>query len=229
MCGRYVSPRDSEIERAWHIGARSNPNPFRDIYNAAPTQLLPVIRHHPEQGLELARLRWGLIPSWAKDSGIGAKMINARGETVAEKPAFRAAFKRRRCLVPMLGFYEWRKPSAGKVPYFIHFQSGDLLAAAGLFEYWPGVAGAEPIESYAIITTAANELMAKLHDRMPVILAEKDQAAWLDPKNERREELQALLKPYAGEDLDAYPVSTRVNSPKNDDADLLVRAGPSVT
>ena len=228
MCGRYVSPRDAEIEHAWHIGARSNPNPFRDIYNAAPTQWLPVIRHHPEHGLELARLRWGLIPSWAKDPSIGAKMINARGETVSEKPAFRAAFKRRRCLVPMLGFYEWRKTPAGKVPHFIHYRSGDLLAAAGLFEYWPGADGADPIESYTIITTPANELMAKLHDRMPVLLAEKDQAAWLDPNNERREELQAMLKPYAGEDLDAYPVSTRVNSPKNDDADLLVRAGPSV-
>jgi putative SOS response-associated peptidase YedK len=232
MCGRYVSPKDADIEGQWHIGARHNRYPdYSGIlhFNAAPTQLLPIVRQDLEGGLELLPMRWGLIPSWAKDWSIGTKMINARSETVAEKPAFRAAFKRRRCLVPMLGFYEWKKVPAGKVPHFIHLRNGDLMAAAGLYEFWPGKDGVEPIESYTIITTAANEFMAKLHDRMPVFLAEKDRAAWLDPKNEKAEGLQDLLKPYPTEGMDAYPVSTRVNSPKNDDADLLVPAGPPVT
>jgi putative SOS response-associated peptidase YedK len=109
MCGRYVSPDQAAIERAFHIGGRSNPNPFRGLFNAAPTLMLPVVRVHPEHSREIALLRWGLIPSWAKDTSIGARMINARAETVTERPAFRAAFRRRRCLLPMAGFYEWQK------------------------------------------------------------------------------------------------------------------------
>jgi putative SOS response-associated peptidase YedK len=228
MCGRYVTPGQAEIERDWHYGWPGN-SPERDIarivYNAAPTQRLPVFRIHAERGPELVRLRWGLIPSWAKDAAIGARMINARGETVAEKPAFRAAFRRRRCLVPMKGFYEWKKTASGKVPYYIHLKNADIFAAAGLYEYWPGRDGAEPVESYTIITTEANDMMAKLHDRMPVILAEKDHAAWLDPKNEGKGTLQALLKPYPPGEMLAYPVSTRVNNPKNDDPELLSPAG----
>ena len=228
MCGRYVTPGQAEIERDWHYGWSGN-IPERDIarmvYNAAPTQRLPVFRIHAERGPELVRLRWGLIPSWAKDAAIGARMINARGETVAEKPAFRAAFRRRRCLVPMKGFYEWKKTASGKMPYYIHLTNEDIFAVAGLYEYWPGRDGAEPVESYTIITTEANDMMAKLHDRMPVILAEKDHAAWLDPKNEGKGTLQALLKPYPPGEMLAYPVSTRVNNPKNDDPELFSPAG----
>jgi len=228
MCGRYVTPGQAEIERGWHYGWPGN-SPERDIarivYNAAPTQRLPVFRIHAERGPELVRLRWGLIPSWAKDAAIGARMINARGETVAEKPAFRAAFRRRRCLVPMKGFYEWKKTASGKLPHYIYLKNADIFASAGLYEYWPGRDGAEPVESYTIITTEANDMMAKLHDRMPVILAEKDHAAWLDPKNEGKGTLQALLKPYPPGEMLAYPVSTRVNNPKNDDQELLSPAG----
>ena len=228
MCGRYVTPGQAEIERDWHYGWPGN-SPERDIarivYNAAPTQRLPVFRIRAERGPELVRLRWGLIPSWAKDAAIGARMINARGETVAEKPAFRAAFRRRRCLVPMKGFYEWKTTASGKLPHFIYLKNADIFAAAGLYEYWPGRDGAEPVESYTIITTEANDMMAKLHDRMPVILAEKDHAAWLDPKNEGKGTLQALLKPYPPGEMLAYPVSTRVNNPKNDDQELLSPAG----
>ena len=228
MCGRYVTPGQAEIERDWHYSWPGN-SPERDItrivYNAAPTQRLPVFRIHAERGPELVRLRWGLIPSWAKDAAIGARMINARGETVAEKPAFRAAFRRRRCLVPMKGFYEWKTTASGKLPHFIYLKNADIFAAAGLYEYWPGRDGAEPVESYTIITTEANDMMAKLHDRMPVILAEKDHAAWLDPKNEGKGTLQALLKPYPPGEMLAYPVSTRVNNPKNDDPELLSPAG----
>jgi len=224
MCGRYVSPRDADIEGVWHIGARHNRYPDYSgmlRFNAAPTQLLPIVRQDPAAGLELLSMRWGLVPSWAKDPGIGAKMINARGETVAEKPAFRAAFKRRRCLVPMMGFYEWRKTPAGKVPYYIRLLNAELFGAAGLYEYWPGKDGTESIESFAIITAEPNEMMASLHGRMPVILAEGDHAAWLDLKNERTDDLQQLLRPYPSDEMTAYPVSKRVNSPKNDDSELI--------
>jgi putative SOS response-associated peptidase YedK len=225
MCGRYVSPEQAAIERHWHVGGRSNAErqTARLTFNAAPTQLLPILRIDPGRGLVLDAFRWGLIPSWAKDPGIGAKMINARGETVAEKPAFRAAFRRRRCLVPMMGFYEWKKAAAGKVPHYVRLLNAEVFGVAGLYEYWPGKDGAEPIESYAIITTDANEMMSKLHDRMPVILAEKDHAAWLDPRNENTGELQQLLKPYPADEMTAHPVSKRVNSPKNDGAELIER------
>jgi len=206
MCGRYVSKDQAAIERAWNV--RFSGNPFGPRYNAAPTDYLPVIRVHPDRHRELVLLRWGLIPSWAKEALFGAKMINARAETVAEKPAFRSAFQRRRCLVPMAGFYEWQKTGAGKVPHFCHLLNADLFAVAGLHEYWPGKGGTEPIESYTIITTDANEMMAKLHDRMPVILHERDYDAWLDPKNENSEALQGLLKPYPAEEMRAYGLSS---------------------
>jgi putative SOS response-associated peptidase YedK len=222
MCGRYVTREGAARERAWHVGGHKI---GKLTYNAAPTRMLPVFRHDPERGPEEVLLRWGLIPSWAKEPGIGAKMINARGETVAEKPSFRAAFRRRRCLVPMLGFYEWQRTAARKVPHYVHLLNAEVFGVAGLYEYWPGKDGAEPIESYTIITTAANEMMAKIHDRMPVILAEQDHAAWLDPKNEKTDALQALLKPFPSEEMRAYPVGTRVNNVKNDGPELIEPAG----
>jgi len=221
MCGRYVSPAEADIERVWHIGGRSNPNPFRQLFNAAPTMRLPVYRVHPEHGREVVPLHWGLIPSWAKDASISSRMINARAETVAEKPAFRAAFRRRRCLVPMMGFYEWQKIGGRKIPHFVHLLNAELFAAAGLYEYWPGKDGTEPIESYTIITTDANEMMARIHGRMPAILAEEDHAAWLDPANESTDSLRKLLRPYPAEAMRAYPIGARVNNVRNDGPELL--------
>lgn len=220
MCGRYVSPRETEIERHWHIG-RDNSNPFPGRYNAAPAQQLPILRVDSEHGRYLALLRWGLVPSWAKDLSIGARMINARAETAAEKPAFRAAFRRRRCLVPMMGFYEWQKAGARKLPHYVHLLNAELFGVAGLYEYWPGKDGADPIESYTIITTDANEMMAKIHNRMPVILPERDHDAWLDPKNDKTDGLQKLLKPYPAEEMRTYPISMRVNNVKNDGPELI--------
>ncbi|OGA41352.1 MAG: hypothetical protein A3G24_06300 [Betaproteobacteria bacterium RIFCSPLOWO2_12_FULL_62_13] len=221
MCGRYalygpVSRKNRETfefrEREIDFGAR---------YNAAPTQNLPVYRVHPERGRELTLLRWGLVPAWAKDPSIGARMINARAETVAEKSAFRSAFRRRRCLVPMSGFYEWEKVGGRKVPHFIHLLNTDVFAAAGLYEYWPGKDGVEPIESYTILTTEANELIRTLHDRMPALLAENDYEAWLDPGNEKAQALEQMLKPFPAEEMRAYPISLRVNNVKNDGPELL--------
>jgi len=182
---------------------------------------LPVYRLHPERGREVVRLHWGLIPSWTKETAIGARMINARAETLAQKPAFRTAFRRRRCLVPMLGFYEWQKVASRKVPYYVHPLKSELFAAAGLYEYWPGTNGTEPVESYTVITTDANETMARLHDRMPVILHERNYEAWLDPKNENTDALQKLLRPYPAEEMRAYPVSPRVNNVKNEGPELI--------
>lgn len=220
MCGRYVSREQAAIERAWNL-TRGGGDPFGPRYNAAPTQYLPIVRVRPEGDRELTLLRWGLIPYWAKDASMGAKMINARGETVVEKPAFRAAFRLRRCLVPMAGFYEWQRTAAGKVPHYIRPLNAELFAVAGLYEWWPGKDGSEPIESYTIVTTEANEMIAKLHDRMPVILQESDYDAWLDPKNENTEAIRALLKPCSAEEIGAYPVSTRVNNTRNDDETLI--------
>jgi len=166
-------------------------------------------------------MRWGLIPSWARDRSIGARMINARAETVAEKPAFRVAFRHRRCLVPMSGFYEWKKEAGRKVPYFIHLLNTDAFAAAGLYEFWAGKDGEGPIESYTIITTEANEMIRPLYERMPVILPPDDYEAWLDPDNNEVEGLKARLKPYPAEEMRAYPISSRVNNVNNDGPEII--------
>lgn len=188
-------------------------------YNAAPTQRMPVVRVFDGKR-ELVLLRWGLIPSWAKDPKIGNSLINARGETVHEKPAFRSAFKARRCLVPADGFYEWRKLSGGsKQPYRITMADSSPFAFAGLWERWDK--GDEPLETFTIITTTANVLVAPIHDRMPVILDPADYDAWLESQDTTIP--MALLQPYPAKRMSAYPVSTRVNSPRNDDAAVIER------
>jgi len=221
MCGRYalygpVSRKNREV-----IEFLDRELEFGGTYNAAPTQMLPIYRVDATRGRELRLLRWGLIPFWAKDAAIGAKMINARGETVAEKAAFRAAFSRRRCLVPMSGFYEWKRAAPRKLPHYVQLLNTRLFAAAGLHEFWPGKDGAAPVESFTIITTDANELMRQLHDRMPVILHEADYDAWLDPQNKDVAALKGLLRPYPAEEMRAYPVSLSVNSATNEGPELI--------
>jgi putative SOS response-associated peptidase YedK len=221
MCGRYVTKAAAELERFWNITRGGIA--FGGAYNAAPTQRLPVIRvRNRERSLDL--MQWGLIPSSAKDIKAGANLINARGETVAIRPAFRAAFMRRRCLVPMAGYYEWQQTSAGKVPHYIHLLNAEQFAVAGLYEYWPGRDGKESIESFTVITTTPNEMTGKIHDRMPVILPEDAHVEWLDPENGRMDALQGLLKSYPAEEMRAYPVSPRVNSAKNEGPELVAPA-----
>ena len=221
MCGRYALYGPVSRKNRHALEFLEQEIDFAPRYNAAPTQKLPVFRVSSERGRELTLLRWGLIPSWAKDPSIGARMINARAETVAGKPAFRAAFRRRRCLVPMSGFYEWKKARGGKVPHFIRPLNTEVFAAAGLYEYWPGQDGAAPIESYTIITTEANELMRTLHERMPVLLRQRDYEAWLDPGNEKTDALKDMLKPYPAEEMRAYPITLRVNNVKNDGPEIM--------
>ena len=159
-------------------------------------------------------MRWGLVPSWAEDEKIGARLLNARSESVATKPAFRAAFRRRRCLVPADGFYEWEKIGRKKQPFFISMKDGRPFAFAGLWETWHKED--EALQSFTILTTDANDLMRPLHDRMPVILQPGDYDAWLNPQLEDPAALQPLLHSYAGKDLTAYPVNPVVNSPRYD-------------
>jgi len=197
----------------------SVPDGLAPRYNIAPSQPVPIIRqidHHRH----LDSVRWGLVPSWAKDPKIGYKMINARAETVAEKPSFRTAFKHRRCMVIADGFYEWKSTSSGKQPYWIGLPDRELMAFAGLWEHWTHKITGEQIESCTIIVTQANNQMSTLHERMPVILHKKDYGLWLDPDLHTAEPLQSLLTPYSGMMM-TYPVSREVNSPKNDDESLI--------
>lgn len=226
MCGRYTltTPGDLVAE----IFELAEPPETVARYNIAPTQEVATVRSADggEAGdRELALLRWGLVPHWAKDPSIGNRMINARAETVAEKPAFRSSFKRKRCLVLADGFYEWQKVAGGsKQPWYFRLESAEPFAFAGLWARWKpkgeGEEG-EPIETCTILTTDANDLVEPVHHRMPVILEPDAYATWIDPTVDEREPLEALLRPFDPARMVAYPVSTRVNSPANDDPEVI--------
>jgi putative SOS response-associated peptidase YedK len=225
MCGRFTLT-DPDQELAVQFNLPEIPE-MQPRYNIAPTQPVAAVRAVPEsEERELVLLRWGLIPFWAKDPKIGARMINARSETVAEKPSFRAAFRRRRCLVLADGFYEWQKLERGKQPFYIRQRDGRPFAFAGLWEHWQepdDTSGSSPsgqrlvIQSCTLLTTAPNDLMRPLHNRMPVILHPSDYELWLEPGVQQPDLLQPLLRAYPPEGLEAYPVSRFVNRPGNDD------------
>jgi putative SOS response-associated peptidase YedK len=219
MCGRYaITSAPEAIRRLFQLPGPT-PN-FAPHYNAAPGQELPVIRLHPENGERtLGTLRWGLIPYWSKDPKIAWKTINARGEKVATTPAFRDAYKRRRCLVPADAFYEWKAGGKTKQPYAIAMRDRQPFAFAGLWENWKDPKTEDWLRTFTILTTSPNEVVAPLHDRMPVILAPRDYDQWLDTSRDPA----ALIRPYARGDLVTWPVSTRVNKPENDDAAILDR------
>lgn len=242
MCGRFASTSTPD-DIAGYFGAEAPVEADDDSipggaasgpdFNVAPTRNVPTIRVR-EGERHLDYLRWGLVPKWAKDLRIGSKMINARGETVASKNSFRAAFKRRRCIVVADGFYEWKKLAAEgedekpkgkpkKQPMFISRADGDPLAFAGLHERWIDAEGLREIHTCTIITTTANDMMGEIHDRMPVMLAPVDWDEWLDVDNENDTDLQRLLVPAPNELLSAYPVSDSVNSVKNNNSSLIER------
>jgi putative SOS response-associated peptidase YedK len=218
MCGRYTL-RVSPAELAEIFGVL-NAIEWSPRYNIAPTQTVAAVRsQESDGGRELVLLKWGLIPSWADDPKIGSRMINARGDTVASKPAFRSAIKKKRCLIPADGFYEW-KPIPGqktKQPYLISVRDVAAFAFAGLWEHWHGPDGTQ-IESCSIITTDANELMQQVHNRMPVILDPADYDRWLDRNMQSAQDVVDLLKPFPARRMQLTPVSTLVNSPRNDTA-----------
>ena len=222
MCGRYVIVSSPEAIRAL-FGYPERPN-FPPRYNIAPSQPVPIVRL-AEGKRQFALVRWGLIPSWAKDPRAFTLLINARGESVTEKAAFRNAMRRRRCLFPVDGFYEWQALATRKQPYFVHRRDGAPFAFAGLWETWTGPNG-EEIESAAIVTTMANRLLAPLHERMPVIVPADAFDLWLDCARVDAETASALIAPAPENLLEAYPISQAVNRTANDDAKLIEPLAP---
>ena len=215
MCGRFtLTATPDELQRAfpWLILPETE-GALPPRYNIAPSQPIPVVANTGENKLDY--FVWGLIPFWAKDPKIGNRLINARGETLAEKPSFKAAYKYRRCLVLADGFYEWETET--RRPHYARMTSGDPFAFAAIWERWQSPDGSEILSS-AIITTAPNEVIAPVHSRMPVILSPEDYDRWLTPGDVSSEKLDPLLKPYPSEAMEIYPVSTVVNNPRNDHA-----------
>jgi putative SOS response-associated peptidase YedK len=217
MCGRFVRYSSPETF-AELLEARGVPK-LAPSYNVAPSQSVLVARNGEGGGRELALLHWGLIPSWSKEPKTTFSTINARAETVDTKPTFRYAIRHRRCLIGSDGYYEWKKLE--RTPYFIRLRDAAPFAFAGLWEHWER--GEERIDSCSIIVTDAAEDLRDIHDRMPVILSSEHYNTWMDPELADPVQLKPLLAPYPSELMEAYPVSTRVNSPKNDHADLIVR------
>ena len=214
MCGRYtLSTPAGKLAKQFRLD--HEPTLFAR-YNIAPTQDVPVVRLVPQSPepatRQLVMMHWGLIPRWARDRDIGNRLINARSETVTEKPSFKDAFQKRRCLLPADGFYEWHPQGSRKQPHLIRMADAEPFALAGLWERWDEPDG-EPVESCTIVTTQANELMKPIHHRMPVILDPNDYARWLDPQASGVHE---LLRPYPADAMTAAPVSTRVNNPRNE-------------
>jgi putative SOS response-associated peptidase YedK len=222
MCGRYSFILEDEMIRE-RFGVTVRSAIYKARYNCAPTQKLAVISNENPNVLSL--YRWGLIPFWAKDPAIGNKLINAKSETILEKPSFKNAFKSKRCLVLSDGFYEWKKEGL-KTPYRITRRDGTAFAMAGIWDKWIDQNG-EEIHSFAILTTTPNSLMAKIHDRMPVILDRKTEKRWIE--NVPQEELLEMMKPCDASSLLAYPVSSMVNSPRNDSPEILTPVGEELS
>ena len=213
MCGRFArtTNEDKLQARFWFDDPQGTL--LKPRYNIAPTQMHPVVVVESDRRV-LKLMKWGLVPFWSKDATIGYKMINARSEGIENKNSFKNPLRKRRCLVLADGFYEWKKDKGAGVPYFIRLKSGEPFAFAGLWDRWDK--GEEPLQTFTIITTDNNELIRPIHNRMPVILHQKDEAVWLDPELRDPEKLLTLLKPYPSDEMEMYEVSTIVNSPKND-------------
>lgn len=218
MCGRFtLTETQADLAEKLQIDKIEE---LRARYNIAPSQPVLAVKAGPHNERRVDFFNWGLIPAWAKDITIGYKMINARAETAADKPAFRAAMRHRRCLIPTNGFYEWKRTAERKQPYIFAVDGGSLFAMAGLWEVWTSSDGSE-IHSCSILTCAANPLMAEVHDRMPVILDPTDYDRWIDSTAQSAEPVRDLLKPFAAERMTKCPVSRRVNSTRNDDPGVL--------
>lgn len=222
MCGRFAqTPELSTLFSRFKFFSEDAAGVV-PRYNIAPTQKVPIIFRDSE-GDHLDSMRWGLVPHWSKEVVSGRPLINARGETVAEKPSFRTPFRRHRCIVPATGFYEWKREGSAKVPYFIRLKDDRPMCFAGLYDRWDAGDGSL-LHSFVIITTFPNQLMGTIHDRMPVILSEEDESLWLDPDLHEPKRLKPLLVPCAEEKMDAYPVSTLVNSVAHDSEDCIAEA-----
>ena len=227
MCGRMILTRSAEeIAEAFDAEGRLD---LRPRYNLAPSQDVVAVRADAEGRRQLVRLRWGLIPGWARDASIGNRLVNARSETAAEKPAFRTALRRRRCLVAADGFYEWAPPASGrrgpKQPYLFRNRDGSLLAIAGLWEHWEDPQDGR-LETCTLLTTDANEQVRPVHDRMPVLLDPRDFARWLDPDLTDAARVLPLLVPAPPSRLEGFAVSLHVNDPRHDDPTCIQPLAP---
>ena len=221
MCGRFAFYSPSEATAA--LFGVSGSVEVEPRYNIAPTQYIAAIRNDDEEGREIVMLRWGLVPFWAKDTAIGNRMINARAETVAEKPSYRAAYRHRRCIVLADGFYEWQRQGDQKVPHFISLASGEPFALAGLWEVWKDRQTGESLQTTTLITTEANDFMAPLHHRMPAVLEPPTADEWLAGSNDLLDDVAARTPP-----LQAWPVDRRVNNARNEGEELIEAAGDIV-
>ena len=226
MCGRYALYGPSSRKDREPLTFAGGSIDFAPHFNLAPMQHLPVYWHE-DNAARLSLMRWGFLPSWARDESMAARMNNARAETVAVKPAFRAAWRRRRCLIPMNGFYEWKTTAGRKQPFYFRRPDAALIAVAGIHEQWLPPGETVPIRTFAVLTTAANAVMAPVHDRMPVVIPPEAYGDWLDPDSDDVAPLQGLLCPPADDLLQSFPVSQRVNSVRNDDAALIDALPPS--
>ncbi len=226
MCGRFALTQTDEQILVDTFSLSGAVPELAPRYNIAPTQTVATVVRDPESGeFRLELMRWGLIPSWSKDPSVASKMINARGETVHEKPSFRTALRKRRCLIVADGFYEWQEKGEGpKQPMFITLESRRPFGMAGLFEFWTEPQSGDTLRTCTIVTTAANELMARFHHRMPVIVPREDYAAWLDPDYTDPVQVMPMIRPYPADEMAYYPVSRRVNTVSNDDPSLIERA-----
>lgn len=219
MCGRYTLTKIEKLKSRFDVSTLSD---LRPSYNVAPGQRMPVVIANESGMHKLVTMKWGLIPFWAKDPKVGYKLINARDDSVFDKPTWRKSILKRRCLVPADGFYEWRKPSSPKdhkQPFFIHPKQIDVFSFAGIWETWKDSDGQE-LSTYSIITTSPNKEMSKIHDRMPVILHPDDEGAWLDSSLDNRNDIEPFLQSY-DDGLEMYKVSDEVNSPKNNSPELI--------
>jgi putative SOS response-associated peptidase YedK len=226
MCGRFTQAAPWEkVKKEFAVKGAADGGLFKPRYNIAPMQIVPVVRAAPEGERTLSGLKWGLVPSWAKDAEIGNKMINARAETLTEKPSFREAFRGRRCLIPASGFYEWAKTERGaKQPFYFYLKERDVFAFAGLWEEWVDRETGELLETFTIITTRANEVLKPVHDRMPVIVKAENYEEWLDPQLKATGRIEKLLAPYPAAEMDSHAVSRDVNSPTADSPELIINS-----
>ncbi len=216
MCGRYtLHTKAGYLKKRYNLATL--PKDISANFNVAPGQTMPIVHADDDGKPRLEMMKWGLIPFWAKDPKIGYRLINARDDTIFDKPMWRNVIRKKRCLVPADGFYEWKKPKSSKehkTPFFIHPKQVDLFSFAGVWETWKDAEDHE-IKTYSIITTEPNKEMSKIHNRMPVILRKEDESSWLEPSHKEREDIETFLRPLEDGGLETYRVSEDVNSPRN--------------
>lgn len=223
MCGRYVLDDPKDIYDRFQIQQAMEDIELNPNYNTAPTHVMPVIKQNHDNTKIVEMMKWGLVPFWANDEKIGYKMINARAETLTERPSWKGLLKHKRCLIPATGFYEWKREGTTKTPYYFHRKDNEMFAFAGLYDIWTDKQTGTLLHSYTVITTNPNKVMEGVHDRMPVMLKKENETFWIDPHIEDQDALLAILTPYGEDEMEKYIVSSTVNSHRNNSPELVVK------